>query len=209
MASRREHQCKACDSEAEFEVHLLVRTIKPKMGESIEFNCASTLKCCNNHRQKMADVLLHQSNRDMMEKTVAEENMAPLDWATAKVEYKPIPKGPPIVAITAGQVIPRCDLGDEDAQCVLPAKYQIALRVFRFGSKKDKADMLTNVCVCEAHRRGLTTKHVLVDKVKSDLLVALTNRGFPMPDFARTEMTFHVMTGGRKIDPAQFERGAA
>jgi hypothetical protein len=207
--SRREHQCKACDSEAEFMVNLRVRTIAPPMGESIEFDAKSTLKCCNNHRQKMADVLLHHTNREEMDKTIAAQQMAPLDWATAKVEYIPIPKAAPIIAVSAGQLLKRCDLGDEKARCVLPAKYQISFRVFRFGSKRDHIDMLSNVCVCEAHRRTLKVEHVLTDKTKSELLGTLTKRGFAMPEFDRTEMTFHVMTKGRKIDPAAFERGKA
>lgn len=207
--TRRTHQCKACDSPAEFDIDLYVRSVELG-GRSMEFNAESTMRCCNNHRQKMEAVLLHESNRSLFDAMMKAEGLPPADWKTAKAVFKPIPIERSVLHIDTTQLIPQCDFGDEKARCVMPAKYQIALRCFRIGSKKDHADILIDKCTCEQHRRVLKAEHILADNAsKSVVLVALTNRGFPMPDFKRTEITFHIMSRGRKIDPAQFERGKA
>lgn len=205
--SRKRHQCSfdGCDSEQEFEVRMRVWTTG---HPSIEFECPTSLKMCAAHRTKAAEYLLNEVNRAHFTKVLLDQALPPPNWESARIEFVPMPQALPVIVNTT-RVITQCDFGDQDARCVLPAKYQVAVRVFRFGSKTAHADMLTSICTCLKHKPILKLEHVLTPENKSTFLGMLTRRGFPLPDFKRSELSFVDMVEGRKADPAEFERRGA
>jgi hypothetical protein len=132
----------------------------------------------------------------------------PPDFESAKIEFHPIvrERKPLVIENQPPARIMSCDIEG----CVLPAKYQIGLHLFRIGSSKtgkEDAKTLLNLCVCEKDRKDLTIEDILTPEGKSKLLGQLTQQGFPIPDFKRTRLEFIPLTDGRKVDPAAYMRG--
>ena len=213
MNDRRSHQCHAdgCDSPSVWEVRLRCWTKHSDvLRKPIEFECPTTLRVCDAHRKRAEDYLLSPLNKTNFNSTVLAQNLPPIDWDRAKVEYLPLPKDPPVIVNITRQIL-KCDFGNDDntAQCPLPAKYQMAFRVFQIGSNTVKIDVLTNVCCCSRHRKMLKVDDMMTPEQKSTLVGTLAHRGFAMPDFKRTQLRFTELQEGRKVDPAAFERKGA
>ena len=190
--SRRKHQCSfdGCDSEEEFEVRLTVHL--EKTGTRLD--CPSSLRMCARHREKAAELILSVENRANFMKVLADQNLPPPDWRSARVEFIPLPKEPLVISNVPAKSIIQCDLGDNKAQCVMPAKYQIAFRVPRIASNgKAFVDLVVSTVCCEKHRKLLKPEMLLTKEHRSALLGALMRQGFALPDFNKTTLRFHEL----------------
>lgn len=210
--TRAAHQCHrdGCDTEARWAVRLCL-SAKVTGYKPINFDGMTSIRCCDAHRFAANRYLLDPVHRAEVERAFKETNLPAPDWQSARVEFYPLteknePDRAPPKPVEASRIIP-CDRAD----CVLPARYQIAVKLWRIGQSKatgKPAKILTAFCVCETHRKATKAKHLLDGEAKSAMLGELTGRGYPMPDFRGAELEFVALTGGRMTDPAAFERGA-
>lgn len=103
--------------------------------------------------------------------------------------------------------IRRCDrLG-----CGLPAKWQIALRIWGIGhSEKPKSPdstLLTGMCVCNQHKPMTRVVDLLDDGGKANVTKALHGQGFSvLPDFPKTEIEWVKLEKPKQINPNSWAR---
>lgn len=209
---RLAHQCHrdGCDSEARWAMRLCL-SAKVTGYKPINFDGMTSIRCCDAHRFAANRYLLDPLHRAEIERAFKETNLPAPDWSSARVEFYPLtaenkPDRTAAKPIEGRQIIP-CDR----AECVMPARYQIAVKLWPIGKSKEKAKpakILTAFCACETHRKATRAKHLLDDEAKSTMLGELTGRGVPMPDFRGAELEFVALTGGKMTDAAAFERGA-
>lgn len=90
-------------------------------------------------------------------------------------------------------------------QCGLPAKWQIALRVWGVGHKEKPREpdvrALTGMCVCNKHKLDTRASDLLDAAGKSALTVKLAESGFPMPDFPATEIEWVELRTPKQVNP--------
>jgi hypothetical protein len=202
---RRSRQCHrdGCDSQATWQMFVRFVTRTPS-GEIIPCTAETTIKVCDRHQKDAAEGFVGARSMDTFAAHLERENLAVPHPASIRIEFGRIAQEPCVLELrTAPPVkIIVCDR----AGCIMPAKVQIALKLWNIGqSKRAKPlQVLTGLCVCGRHRNESTIRNVLTPAAKSKLLGDLTERGVPMPDFASAELAFVTLAEGRKADPARF-----
>ena len=204
--SRRAHQCHrdGCDSEAVWKMFVRFTTRTPA-GHVIPCLAEASIIVCDQHRQAAAESFVGERNMDAFAKQLMAEHLEVPHPSSIRFEFGRIPKEPCVLELrtaAAPQKIIPCDRAD----CIMPARVQIALNLRTIGqSKRAKpTQVLTGLCVCARHRNESTVKNVLTPEAKSKLLGQLTERGVPMPDFKTVDIAFLPLSEGRKADPAKF-----
>lgn len=199
---RRSHQCHkdGCDSEARWQLFVRFVTSTPK-GNLIPMTAESTIKVCDGHREAACESFLSERNLDAFAHGLAREHLGVPHPANIKFEFAEIKRDN--LALEINSMTAKCDR----TGCVNPAKWQIVLNLWTFGQSKSRhspTQALTGLCVCQRHRQESTVKNVLTQEAKSRVLGQLTERGFPMPDFRKTELEFIEVKDGRKTEPSMF-----
>lgn len=204
MIDRREHQCHydGCDSEARWHAKVALHCIG--IGRDRMFlKCATSLKVCDRHKNIPVEWILSDTNKQNIARGLIANSFPPPDFSSAKVEMEPIYDVQPSAQNRSG--ILKCDRLD----CVLPAQYQIGFKLWKIGERKSAKPMrvLTGLCVCNRHRKELTREDLFSTEGKAKILAAMTERGFPMPDFKTGEIEYAKLAGGKLVDPAAFAAG--
>lgn len=200
--NRRAHQCHrdGCDSEANHEVRLHINCVAPGVVEPVHMN--STIKVCDRHKDDklVRDYLLSPRNRDVIMTSLMEGGHHEPDFLTARIEFVPLPRKPLVIEMPKGVIC------DRDG-CGKPARFQIK-QLFRMmwqrGKGKPLVEALTNLCVCEDHRRETTVADVMDGEGRSATLAFLASRGVAMPDFDTAEIAFEPLLDGKRLDPFVF-----
>ncbi len=201
-SSRLSHQCHkdGCDTQARWQLFVRFVTTTPA-GNLIPMTGKSTVKTCDRHREAACEAFLSERNMSAFAQGLLRENLGVPHPGNIKFEYLEIK--PEAAPLEINSMVAKCDR----AGCVNPAKWQIALKLWTIGQSKSRnepAQALTGLCVCQRHRQESTVKNVLTLEARSRLLGQLTERGFPMPDFRKTELAFVPVEDGRKMEPMKF-----
>lgn len=206
-ASRRARQCHkpGCDSQAVAQAHLRL-WFSGLRGQPLPLDMASTVNICLAHRAWAAQWLMSPANKEAIAKGLAAHNLGEPDYSSAEVAFVELERPRSVIELDSCRIIV-CDLAD----CILPAKFQVALKLWQIGQGRNAKPMqaLINYCVCNRHRGELKADQVLDRAGKSKVLGELTKRGVAMPDFRRAELAFIPLVSGKRVDPAAFEKGAA
>lgn len=202
---RRANQCKYCDSEATARMFVRFVTSTPA-GNLIPMTGKSTIRVCDGHKQFACEQFLTERNLDAFAAGLARENLGVPHPANIAFEFETITRDTAPLEINS--TIAKCDRDG----CANPARWQIVLNLWMFGQSKGRhkpAQALTGLCVCQRHRQESTVRNVLSQEGKSRLLSQLTERGFPMPDFRKTELAFVAVEDGLRVEPLRFIREGA
>jgi hypothetical protein len=205
-ATRRSHQCHrdGCDSEAVWQMFVRFTTRTPS-GTLYPMLAQSSITVCDAHRKDAAESFLTPRNLDTFAAGLERQNLACPHPNSINFEFGRIPRERSVIEVRTDEPakVIRCDR----AECINPAKWQIALKVWNIGQTKSRSRplrILLGLCVCQRHRQESTVKNVLLPEGKSKLLGVLTECGIPMPDFRSAELVFLTMDEVRKVDPVTF-----
>lgn len=206
-SERARHQChkKGCDTQAEWRLHVKM-TLATAAGHSHDLDMRSTLICCDDHRSAAVDWIIDPHNLDCIASGLIAEGFRMPHPETFKFEFAKLRQTAPVQVNV--RRIATCDR----AGCVMPAKHQVALRLWAFGADVTRARpmvALTNVCVCARHGKDLRCDDMLDLSGKANVLSDLTSRGLAMPDFRTAQLQFVPVKGWKKADPALFEKATA
>lgn len=204
---RRAHQCHrdGCDSEAEFIVRLRLNCVAPGVVQPVTMDCS--IKVCARHKDDVRAYVLSDRNKETIRISLTEGGYHEPDFFTARLEFVPVavPEDKrdvsTVLHVQGRQVC--CDR----AGCANPAKWQVKQlfpMMWQRGAGQPMVEALTNICVCDRHRRETRAADFLDEESRSRTLAWLAKHGVSMPDFDRSEIEFLPLIDGRRLDPSVF-----
>lgn len=188
---RQSHQCHRdnCDSAATSAVDLHVVCRAPGgIGHLVKMRC--TIKVCDKHRDDVRPYVLSDENRESIRTGLMESGFPEPDFLSARIEFVPIVAEP--VAVVKPRFVDKvmaCDRGG----CAHPARWQIKQLFWHMANRgrgPHAIELLSNLYVCEAHRKETKPEHLLMDDDREQTRHLLVRRGLLLPDMDRMKLEF-------------------
>lgn len=199
MTERRDHQCHkdGCDSQAVYSVDLHLNCPSPGMSHAVSMH--STIQVCEKHKDDVRAYVLSDQNRERIRDGLMDSGLPEPDFFTARIELIPLPKEPLIDMVIP--IIP-CDREG----CKNPAKWRIKQKfraLWQGGIGAPRAEALTNLYVCDKHKKETKAKDLLDDESRKETTLYLQDQGMLLPDLDGMILEFVPVDG----QPLKFANG--
>lgn len=168
-----------CDSGARWATDLhLDCPIPGGAKRALVLRCA--IEVCDAHRDDVKPWVLSDKNRETIALTLMDNGFHEPDFLTARIEFAPV----------EGRDIKMVEMCCR-AGCTERAKYQIKHRFAEIGRKEMRFESLTNLWVCEKHKRDTKAADLLLNgAVRKKTFEWLQAQGVLLPDLDRSELEF-------------------
>lgn len=143
----------------------------------LKFKCA--IEVCDAHREDVRPWVLSEENKDRVTMGVMDAGYHEPDFLTARIEFLPI-EGRDIAVLQGC-----CREG-----CSRIAKYRIKRKFFAIGRRDMALEAMTNLWVCEDHKRITKAADLLMGDDRPRTFEWLQAQGILMPDLDRSELEF-------------------
>jgi hypothetical protein len=199
MTERHDHQCHRdqCDAEAIYAVDVHLNCCAPGVNHRVSMH--STIQVCEAHKDDVRGFILSDKNRETIRDSLMDSGLPEPDFLTAKIELVPIPAVKLIDVVIP--VLP-CDRDG----CANPAKWRIKQRFrarWQGGVGEPRVETLTNLYVCDKHKKETKPKDLLDEESRAETLRHLNDQGMLLPDIDGMILEFVPVDG----QPLKFANG--
>lgn len=189
MSERRPHQCQrdGCHSQATAWVKMYINLPSPGQATKV-IDLKLSMEVCDKHQDDVRAYVLSEENKKTIYTQIMDAGLPEPDFLSARIVFVPIPTDH--VNLIVG-----CDREG----CANPAKWQIKQIIPEIGRKgKPRLEAMTNMCVCDKHKRETKPADLLDDDSRKRTLAWLNAKGVLLPDLERMTIEFVPLAAGQR-----------